>query len=75
MIGLGDSSVNLRAWVWAATYRSAFRMRNDLFRNIKQRFDREGIEIPYPHRTITYKNSPVISTRETGGLPAVGSPG
>lgn len=75
VIGLGDSSVNLRAWVWAATYRSAFRMRNDLYRNIKQRFDREGIEIPYPHRTITYKNSPVISTREAGGLPAVGSPG
>ena len=56
VIGLGDSSVNLRAWVWAATYVTGFRMRNDLYKSIKQRFDREGIEIPFPHRTLIYKH-------------------
>ncbi|WP_420459084.1 mechanosensitive ion channel family protein [Neolewinella sp.] len=56
VIGLGDSSVNLRAWVWAATYVTGFRMRNDLYKSIKQRFDREGIEIPFPHRTLVHKN-------------------
>ncbi len=56
VIGLGDSSVNLRAWVWAATYVTGFRMRNDLYKSIKQRFDREDIEIPFPHRTLIHKN-------------------
>lgn len=56
VIGLGESSVNLRAWVWAATYVTGFRMRNDLLKSIKLRFDREGIEIPFPHRTIVVKS-------------------
>lgn len=56
VIGLGDSSVNIRAWVWAATYQTAFNMRNDLYKSIKQRFDAEGIEIPFPHRTLIHKN-------------------
>jgi len=56
VIGLGDSSVNLRAWVWAATYVTGFKMRNDLYKSIKQRFDREGIEIPFPHRTVVLKS-------------------
>jgi len=57
VIGLGDSSVNLRAWVWAATYVTGFRMRNDLYKSIKQRFDREGVEIPFPHRTVVVKHA------------------
>lgn len=57
VIGLGDSSVNLRAWVWAATYVTGFKMRNDLYKSIKQRFDREGVEIPFPHRTLVIKQT------------------
>ena len=30
-------------------------MLSDLRIAIKKRFDQEGIEFPYPHRTITYK--------------------
>jgi len=56
VISLGDSSVNLRAWVWAATYQTAFNMRNDLYKSIKQPFDVEGIDIPFPHRTLIHKN-------------------
>ena len=55
VLGFGDSSVNLRAWVWAKNPTEAFRMGCDLNESIKERFDKEGIEIPYPYRTIVYK--------------------
>ncbi|MFC1733262.1 mechanosensitive ion channel family protein [candidate division KSB1 bacterium] len=55
VVGFGDSSVNLRAWVWADNPPSAFRVGCDLNKSIKKRFDKEGIEIPFPYRTIVYK--------------------
>ena len=55
VVGFGDSSVNLKAYVWAADPGKAFRMGCDLNKSIKQRFDKEGIEIPFPYRTIVYK--------------------
>ncbi len=55
IIGFGDSSVNLRAWVWARNYPAGFNMRLDLYRSIKERFDQEGIEIPFPYRTLVFK--------------------
>ncbi len=56
VLGLGESSVNLRAWVWARTAADGFVLSCDLFESIKKRFDREGVEIPFPHRTLVYKN-------------------
>lgn len=55
VISMGDSSVNLRAWVWAQNSPTAFVMHCDLLECIKKRFDKEGIEIPFPHRTIVEK--------------------
>jgi small-conductance mechanosensitive channel len=55
VLGFGDSSVNLRAWVWAKDPPAAFRLGTDLNKSIKERFDKEGIEIPFPYRTITFK--------------------
>ena len=46
---LGDSAITLRAWAWAATPGNAFVMKCDLLKSIKERFDRENIEIPYPY--------------------------
>lgn len=56
VIMMGDSSVNLRAWSWAENPQDAFFMGCDLLESIKKRFDKEGIEIPFPHRTLVYKN-------------------
>lgn len=56
VILMGESSVNLRGWSWAENPPDAFVMGCDLLESIKKRFDKEGIEIPFPHRTLVYKN-------------------
>jgi small-conductance mechanosensitive channel len=57
VLGLRESSVVLRAWVWARNYPAGFNLRLDLYKSIKERFDREGIEIPFPHRTIVLNST------------------
>jgi small-conductance mechanosensitive channel len=59
VLGLGDSSVNLRGWAWAKDAADAFKMGCDLSEIIKKRFDFEGVEIPFPHRTLVHKNKPI----------------
>lgn len=49
---LGDSAITLRAYAWAATVGSAFAMKCDLLKAVKERFDKESIEIPYPYYNI-----------------------
>lgn len=56
LTSLNDSSVTIRAWAWARNFSDAFDMRCDLLESIKKRFDEEGIEIPFPYRTIVFKN-------------------
>lgn len=56
VIKLNESSVDIRAWAWAKDYNTAFTMKCDLLESIKKRFDKEGIEIPFPHRTVYMKN-------------------
>lgn len=46
---LGDSAITLRAWAWASSSANAYAMKCDLLKSIKERFDREKIEIPYPY--------------------------
>lgn len=53
--GFGNSSVNLRAWCWADAPFSAFFMGLDMNKSVKERFDKEGVEIPFPYRTVVYK--------------------
>lgn len=56
VLNLGDFAVTIRAWAWAESIDKAFRMHCDVLESTKARFDREGIEIPFPYRTIVYKN-------------------
>jgi len=55
VIGFGDSSVNLRAFVWTEDHSRGYVLRTDLYKSIKEQFDQQGIEIPFPYRTIVYK--------------------
>lgn len=52
-----DSAVNIRANAWTKDHADGWVLKCDLYKRIKERFDNEGIEIPYPHRTIVYKKS------------------
>jgi small-conductance mechanosensitive channel len=55
LMSFGDFSINLRAYVWADDPYRAFRMHSDINKAIKKRFDAEGVEIPFPYRTLVYK--------------------
>lgn len=46
---LGDFSITLRAFAWGNTPGDAAVIKFDSFKAIKERFDKEGIEIPYPY--------------------------
>ncbi len=52
---LGDFAVNLRLLVWFKDRSDAYSAGCEIREAIKTRFDSEGIEIPYPYRTIVYK--------------------
>ncbi|MFK8103721.1 MAG: mechanosensitive ion channel family protein [Saprospiraceae bacterium] len=54
---LGEYSVTMRAWAWAKNSPDSFVMSCDLLESIKKRFDKEGIEIPFPYRSLVFKNS------------------
>lgn len=56
VIALSDFSVDLKAYVWSTGNDDAFVLKCDLLKSVKHRFDNEGIEVPFPYRTIVYKN-------------------
>ncbi len=51
---LGDSSVGLQSRIWIADPSRAdfIGIRAEYVKNVKERFDEEGINIPYPNRTL-----------------------
>jgi len=55
MTSHGDFSIGLRAYVWSANNDTAYNIYCDLLKSVKKRFDNEGIEIPFPYRTIVFK--------------------
>lgn len=55
VVNLGNSSVDIRAWIWTKDFGQAFALGCDLNESVKKRFDREGIEIPFPHTTVVMK--------------------
>jgi small-conductance mechanosensitive channel len=49
--GFGESSLDFTFGIWFAKA-DILLLRNSIHREIKERFDAEGISIPYPHRTL-----------------------
>ncbi len=50
-----DSGINLKLWAWIEDARDKFQIRSDILRAVKVKFDEDGIDIPYPHRTVVYR--------------------
>jgi len=47
----GESALNFSFRVWA-TRENWLQLKDTIHEDVKERFDREGIEIPFPHRTL-----------------------
>ncbi len=54
LVELGDSSVGLQSRIWISQPSRAdfVKTRAEYVKTVKERFDEEGIDIPYPNRTI-----------------------
>jgi len=50
-LGFGDSSLNMQFSVWVKR-ENFIDLKNSIHEEIKEAFDQEGIEIPFPHRSL-----------------------
>jgi small conductance mechanosensitive channel len=66
---LNESSVDfvVRPWVQTEDYWEAYW---EITREVKKRFDAEGISIPYPQRDVHLRVPATANSREGGGAPA-----
>jgi small-conductance mechanosensitive channel len=55
VISHGDFAIGVRLYVWVPNVDHAWQARFSLLENIKKRFDKEGVEIPFPYRTLVFK--------------------
>ena len=54
----GDSSINLKVYFKAEKYGDQHKIIDVFIRSIHKRYNEEGIDIPYPIRTLIHQNSP-----------------
>jgi len=71
VVELGEYSVKLKAYFWAKDQRTSFRILCDVLESVKKEFDKEGIEIPFPYRTLVYKKD--LEEEKLKGKAAVNS--
>lgn len=71
VVELGEYWIMLRAFIWAESTPHAINMHHNLLKTVKERFDREDIEIPFPYRTIVYKNDIPRKTARSESGPSV----
>jgi len=57
VVEAGDFAIKLKAYFWAKDKMTGFKMMCDVLESVKKRFDKEGVEIPFPYRTIVEKKS------------------
>lgn len=65
VVALESSSVTLKAWAYARNYKEGFILYCDVLRSIKERFDRENIEIPYQYQNLIIKNEKTTESNST----------
>lgn len=66
---LNDFSMTIRAWAWVSNYSDAFQLRWDVYERVKKRFDTDGIEIPFPYRTVVVRQEEDFKIKMVDHLP------
>ncbi|MBN2125826.1 MAG: mechanosensitive ion channel family protein [Deltaproteobacteria bacterium] len=74
VISHGDFAIGLRVYVWVKNVDEAWLARFWLLENVKKRFDLEGVEIPFPYRTLVYKKDLPPAPREEQAPPEPAGP-
>lgn len=65
LTSLEESSIRLRASAWAKNNSQASALRFSVLESILKRFQKEGIEIPFPHTTVDFKDKNVFQKETT----------
>jgi small conductance mechanosensitive channel len=60
-----DFSITLRLFAWADNVSEYWSARYWMLERVKKRFDQEGVEIPFPYRTLVYKSDIPPARRPT----------
>ena len=55
LVDLADFSVQLKAYVWSNSNAESWALQCEVMKSVFERFNKEGIEVPFPYRTIVYK--------------------
>ncbi len=63
--GMDERGIKIRASVWAKDLSTSFDMYCDLIRDIKYRFDEEGIKIGVPHRHLSQSFNSEVETSKS----------
>lgn len=51
-------SLTIRGWAWCENFSNSFTLKCDVFESVVKRFAKEGVEIPYPYRSVVMKQVP-----------------
>ena len=54
---IDESAIIVRAWVWASNVDNGYGLRFGVIEKVKEHFDREGVEMPYPYRSIVMQKA------------------
>ncbi len=65
VISHGDFSIGLRLYLWVSDVDNYWSGKWWILEEVKKRFDREGVEIPFPYRTVVYKKDLPPAPRES----------
>ena len=65
VVGFADSSITLRLFAWADDVSEYWMAKYWMLEQVKKRFDREGVEIPFPYQTLVFKSDLPPARRPT----------